>query len=115
MHTYAEWIRGEIGRREEEIEGEEVGLKQAHQEAICEEERHLFYLSKIKKYKESIMGPSIQVPSAAVSKLPSAHRPQTSSLELSEEELLYFYDPSKEVGRYRERKEEEVKRRLGSS
>jgi hypothetical protein len=75
-----------------------------HTEIIMEEKRHLFYVNKIRQYKEGIerwqRGKKAASTPASI-KVKSDSVAEEGETELSEEELLYFYDPVKEMGRYR--------------
>lgn len=80
---------------------------------IKEEERHLFYVAKINQYRQNVLAPSTRSTPSAVSKQNSHH--EKENIEPTEEELLYFYDPQKEINRYRELKEEELRNKLSSA
>jgi hypothetical protein len=83
---------------------------------IKDEERHLFYLNKIKKYKDNVVLSSAQsTPSSILSKQHTSHAEKENLFEPTEEELMYFYDPQKEVNRYRELKEDEVRNKLSNA
>lgn len=80
---------------------EEAVLKDLHREMIREEERHLFYVAKIRRYRQELLPSPSPSPAStpALSKHTTAH--EKENLEPTEQELLYFYDPQKEVARYR--------------
>ena len=119
MPEHVEWLRGEIRRKEEEVEGEEQALKEMNYEIITEEKRHLFYLNKVRHYKEGIERGHNErkvthTPGSVKVKGDSIFEARDSG-ELTESELLYFYDPQKEMERYREVKEEELRLRVNGS
>jgi cytochrome c553 len=60
-----------------------------------------------------VLAPSTHSTPSVISKHTSHH--EKENIEPTEEELLYFYDPQKEINRYRELKEEELKNKLAAA
>jgi hypothetical protein len=113
---YINSLKREIQQKQHEVNTEEAALKEIHLELIMDEEKHLFYLNKLKKYKENCIKANV------TSTTQSVHTPKQDSsysskgpVEPTEEELMFFYDPQKEINRYADIRDVEMKTKLSSS
>lgn len=112
VHAHANSLRLQIAATQQEVEAEEAALRQIHREIILDEERHLFYLNKISKFRDGLLTSAVVTPKSIRTRQQSE---EEAAIEPTEQELMYFYDPHKEISRYRDGKEEELRAKVNNS